>query len=257
MLDANSTMDSRVSIQSARSRYSEPTLARVDEEEELEGPCTPDDSQDFQTFKHSMMSSLTSGDAHLSMTLNAQGDNETSAKGGCCGFCKRRNQAPTFAQTLVVMRHSERKDQVDPTYKDSVEGKAWPHDTPLTQRGVKWARKVARELRGLHKQVNFIAIASSPYRRCMATAAQIAIEFGLPIVIDQELGEVWDKAMPSDKLPHRSPSQLEELAKELGIQVLNPPLPEGGYKLFGQPPKSWPESLEDRWRGEGLTNCMG
>lgn len=209
------------------------TLQRVDEDEELK---FAGESQDFESMKRAVSS-------RVSSVSNGM-DDTRGGSAAFCGMCRRRRKAPGFLQTLVVMRHSERRDFTDPTYKESDEGKQWPHDTPLTAKGVTWARKVGRELKVLHKKVDFAAIASSPYRRCMTTAAELAKEMDLPIIIDQELMEVWDETMPHDRFPHRSPLELMEMAKSLQIQVANPILPEGGYKLFGQPPKTWPESLE-------------
>jgi len=157
-----------------------------------------------------------------------------------------------FLQTIVILRHSERWDQMDPEgFKKSEEGQQWPFDTRLTEEGVKLARKVAEELATLHCQVQFTGCVTSPYRRCMQTAAEVAKRCNLPVMIDQELGEVWEEAMPQARPPHRSPKELQQMAADLGITVQNPLLPEGGYKLFGHPPQKWPETLE-----QGHKRCM-
>jgi len=132
---------------------------------------------------------------------------------------------------------------MDESYATSEEGLAWPHDTPLTDYGVHLAHEVACELEELHEQVRFVAVASSPYRRCMQTAAEIARKFSLPVLIDQELGEVRDSRMPEHTAAHRSPRELAEMAKELGIKVQNPIRRNGGFKLFGKQP-AWPETVE-------------
>lgn len=147
-----------------------------------------------------------------------------------------------FEQTIVILRHSERLDHVDPKYKETEEGKKWPFDTPLTANGVKLAREVAVELAKLHEKACFAMVASSPYRRCMETAAEVAKALKLPVIIDQEVGEVWDEAMPQERPPHRSATQLQEMAQTLGMRVTNPVLPEGGFKLFGKRPQEWPET---------------
>merc|ERR1712232_489353 len=116
----------------------------------------------------------------------------------------------------------ERRDQVDPTYKDCEEGRAWPFDTPLTDNGIKLAQKVAVELADLHARSKFAMVVSSPYRRCMQTAAQVTKQLSLPVVLDQEVGEVWEEAMPKERPPHRSPLELQAMAKELGMTVKNP-----------------------------------
>lgn len=162
---------------------------------------------------------------------------------GCGGSKAGAAGADDFVQTLVILRHSERRDQVDPTYLETDEHKAWPFDTPLTENGIKLAHDVADEL--AEKSAAFSMIVTSPYRRCMQTAAEVAKVLKLPVVIDQEIGEVWDKTMPKDGPPHRSPVEIQAMAKELGLNVKNPVLPEGGFKLFGKVPANYPEDLKD------------
>jgi broad specificity phosphatase PhoE len=145
----------------------------------------------------------------------------------------------------VILRHSERRDQVDTTYQETDEFKQWPFDTPLTEAGITLAKDVGQELYELHKRAKFSAVVSSPYRRCMQTAAEVVRVLDLPVILDQEVGEVWEEAMPSDRPPHRSPSELQAMAKELGMTIKNPLLPEGGYKLFGKVPQKWPETNKD------------
>jgi len=162
---------------------------------------------------------------------------------GTCWCCARRRKVPLIQQTVVILRHSERKDYVDPTYKTSEEGLAWPHDAPLTEKGIELAKEVAEEMALLHDQEPFAAIASSPYRRCLETAAEVAKALQLPVVIDQELGEVRDRAMPQETVAHRSPKELKNMARSLGIRLLNPVEEESGVKIFGKEPV-WPENLE-------------
>jgi len=157
----------------------------------------------------------------------------------CC--CLRRRRAQK--QVLVVLRHSERRDYVDASYKTSEEGIAWPHDAPLTEKGIKLAQEVAEEMAELHQRAEFVAVASSPYRRCLETAAEVAKRLQLPVVIDQEIGEVRDKSMPEGAVAHRSPSELPAMVRSLGLQIINP-VEEGQVKLFGKEP-GWPETLED------------
>jgi len=168
----------------------------------------------------------------------------TGSRGFCCGLFGRRGGSSTFKQNFVVLRHSERRDYVDPTYKTSEEGQAWPHDAPLTPEGVKLAKDVAEELAKLHEKAQFVTIACSPYRRCMETAAEVAARLRLPVVIDQEIGEVRDRTMPQDHIAHRSTVELNAMAKDLKLRLVNPILEDGGVKIFGKPPQ-WPETLED------------
>lgn len=172
-------------------------------------------------------------------------DTGAGKSAGCCGFLsgKKKSGAPTFDQTLVVLRHSERKDYVDKTYKTSEEGLKWPHDAPLTERGHELAAEVAKELLELHKTAKFVALAVSPYRRCVETAAAVAKLLNLPVIVDQELGEVWGREMPQEPNPFRLGAPLRELVESTGIKDANPTV-DGGIKLFGKPGK-WPETLDD------------
>lgn len=167
-----------------------------------------------------------------------------SSSGSKPWFCCLRRQPQAFKQTVIVLRHSERKDYVDPTYKTSEEGLAWPHDAPLTEAGIKLANEVAEEILRVHQKANFVTIACSPYRRCLETAAPVAKRLNLPVVIDQEIGEVRDRMMNEHHLAHRSPVELKDMAKALGIRLVNPLLQDGGVKVFGKTPV-WPETLDD------------
>lgn len=174
-------------------------------------------------------------------------ESTSSQSGGCCARLRGLfgiKAVKKFHQTLVVVRHSERRDRMDPNYHFTPEGKQWPHDTPITEAGVKLAASVAEEIAVLNEKAKFVAIACSPYRRCLETAAEVAKRLNLPVVIDQELGEVCDDTMPKEPCPFRSPVELREMAEDLGLRLMNPELEDGGVKLFGKPP-NWPESLDD------------
>jgi len=168
---------------------------------------------------------------------------DTCSKSRCCSCFSFRRAPPAFRQTLVLLRHSERQDYMEPTYHDSDEGKAWPHDCPITKNGITLARQVSKEIAEIHKEAPFSAIITSPYRRCLMTAREVAKKLKLPVMIDQEMGEVWDDKMPHDPTPWRSPLQLKELTKSMKLSVVNPLEDNGDIKCFGRKPK-WPESLE-------------
>lgn len=170
--------------------------------------------------------------------------NGGSPKAWCCLRRRGGGGADTFKQTFVVLRHSERKDYVDPTYKSSEEGLTWPHDAPLTEEGIKLAKQVADELYEVHQKANFFMIACSPYRRCLETAAEVARKLQLPVVIDQEIGEVRAREMPKECVAHRVKEEMQNLVKGLDMKIMNPATDEGHIKVFGKVP-TWPETLED------------
>merc|ERR1719158_1659817 len=111
-------------------------------------------------------------------------------------------------------------------------GKEYPFDGPLTKAGVQLASRVAQELQVLHSEVNFSAIACSPYLRCLETAAEVAKLLQLPVMLDQEMAEVWEAAMPSTHMPHRPPADLKVLTDDLGLRLANP-VENDVVKLFG------------------------
>mmetsp|Transcript_42579 Transcript_42579/g.109964 ORF Transcript_42579/g.109964 Transcript_42579/m.109964 type:complete len:344 (+) Transcript_42579:57-1088(+) len=164
-----------------------------------------------------------------------------AASRGCCGFLAGK-KPPAFRQTLVLLRHSIRKDREDPSWRGSQDGKDWPSDTPITPAGYNMAKSVAKELQELHNEANFTAVACSPYRRCIETASEVAKLLNLPMVLDQEMGEIWDDDIHQEPQPWRSNAELRPMCKELGINVLNPII-DGGFKLFGKKPK-FPETLD-------------
>jgi len=188
------------------------------------------------TSKVSKISKTTDFSQHLRVR-----EEPRPKKGNCCSFLCRKREPP-FEQTMVVLRHSERKDRVDPSWPTSQDSKDWPHDTPITQKGVELAKSVAEELVDVHSKANFVAIACSPYLRCIQTAAEVAKLLNLPVLIDQEMGEVRDRGFPKEARAHRSASQLKEITDALGIRVINC-VQDGGFKLFGREPQ-WGETLE-------------
>jgi len=145
---------------------------------------------------------------------------------------------------LAVVRHSERLDHIDPNgYRLTDGGKAFPFDSPLTEDGKELASDVAKELAQLHREAKFSAVICSPYLRCLQTAAPVAQLLGLPVLIDQEVGEVWSEDMPKRAPPHRPVEQLSELTTSLGLNIKNP-ISDGVVELFGERPV-WAESTRD------------
>mmetsp|Transcript_122707 Transcript_122707/g.261863 ORF Transcript_122707/g.261863 Transcript_122707/m.261863 type:complete len:366 (-) Transcript_122707:100-1197(-) len=175
---------------------------------------------------------------------------DDAGKASCCGFPFRRGasaaSAPKvngeFVQTIAIVRHSERLDHKT-DYRNTEEGKKRPFDTPITANGVRIAKQMARDLKKVHAKARFTAIAVSPYRRCLETANEVAKALKLPIVIDQELGEIYDQGNEEFPRPWRTGAELKAFTDNLGLKVLNPPDGEG-YKLFGMVPQ-YPEAFEE------------
>eukprot|EP01025_Chloroclados_australasicus_P013639 TRINITY_DN16414_c0_g1_i1.p1 TRINITY_DN16414_c0_g1~~TRINITY_DN16414_c0_g1_i1.p1 ORF type:complete len:325 (+),score=12.77 TRINITY_DN16414_c0_g1_i1:72-1046(+) len=70
------------------------------------------------------------------------------------------------SQTVVVMRHAERLDEIEPAWSDEA---LRPWDPPITQHGVQQARIITKNL---HKY-QFDTIVSSPFTRTIQTSCEV------------------------------------------------------------------------------------
>lgn len=100
--------------------------------------------------------------------------------------------------SVWIVRHGERIDSVDKSWKTTAER---PHDPPLTPLGIEQAAASGRALRGHRLDVIF----TSPFLRCVQTALAIAEALGPDaprIQVEPGLGEWlfnrWFKAQPVD-----------------------------------------------------------
>ena len=153
--------------------------------------------------------------------------------------------------SIWLVRHGERVDAVDKSWKKSA---ARPHDPPLTPLGLQQAAAMGRALRG-HR---LDAIYSSPFLRCMQTATAIAeaIGPGAPLIrVEPGLGEWlfnrWFSAQPMD-----AQMAIRELQRTHGDAMLDathvplwdtelrraPMQAEGGWQQPFQP-VPFPEAL--------------
>mmetsp|Transcript_67195 Transcript_67195/g.123750 ORF Transcript_67195/g.123750 Transcript_67195/m.123750 type:complete len:440 (-) Transcript_67195:133-1452(-) len=172
----------------------------------------------------------------------------------CLGCCKRPPPPETgqdfkpFYSTVAIVRHGERLDQMDPAaWFNSDMGRAYPFDCPLTANGRKMAREVAEELQ--NSGTNFALVVSSPYVRCVQTAAEMCQVLGLPMCIDAELSEIYGprthgkwKRPP----PKRSMQEISKLVTLAGTPLLESRffVRNDDEDFFGCEPE-WPETLED------------
>ncbi|KAI5430448.1 hypothetical protein KIW84_034869, partial [Lathyrus oleraceus] len=84
---------------------------------------------------------------------------------------KNHHQHPVMYQNVIVMRHSERLDNVEPLWISTA---TRPWDSPLTQPGRVLAFKTGQ---GIRKNLGFPIhrLFVSPFLRCVQTAAEIVI----------------------------------------------------------------------------------
>lgn len=98
-----------------------------------------------------------------------------------------------------VMRHGERADVADPNWDATTEER--PHDPSLTELGVRQAMATGRAMRDRNARVDVIY--TSPFLRCVQTAAAVAAELGdVPLRIEPGLSELahaeWFDSPPID-----------------------------------------------------------
>jgi broad specificity phosphatase PhoE len=100
----------------------------------------------------------------------------------------RRSARLATSGSLWVVRHGERADVADQDWWETAER---PHDPPLTERGLRQATAAGRALSG--QPIRYIY--SSPFRRCVQTACQIAeaLGGGLCVKIEPGLGELLNE----------------------------------------------------------------
>jgi broad specificity phosphatase PhoE len=115
-----------------------------------------------------------------------------------------------MAETIWIARHGSRQDFVDPEWHKSA---VRPYDPPLSAAGFRQAERVAERL----KNERISGVFSSPFLRCIQTAAIVAASLRLPVRIEQGLSE-WLN-------PEWFPSQPQVLKQEeilQNFQVVDP-----------------------------------
>jgi broad specificity phosphatase PhoE len=173
---------------------------------------------------------------------------EKPGKPGLLQACRDLGEVPDgiYRQHFAVVRHGHRKDQDKSSkWKESEEARLHPYDSPLTDVGIEAAKKVGESLNASADVAKWKLVISSPYIRCIQTAAEIARIVGVPMVLDVEFGEVFDDVyMPKSngKLQYRKPQELQEILQKDYPDVEFILAGDGNPRLFGQPPK-WPESF--------------
>lgn len=139
---------------------------------------------------------------------------------------------------ITVVRHGERLDAANPRVWHSFSAaKKYPCDPPLTTLGEMQAEQVAEEL----ADQGYTMVVSSPFVRCLCTAAKICQKLCAPLIIDAELGEVFGPCCFGD-WPEPGPArrQKEEAVAFVSsdVELIN------GGEFVGAAPV-WPETLQE------------
>ncbi|CAE8631297.1 unnamed protein product, partial [Polarella glacialis] len=119
-------------------------------------------------------------------------------------------------QIFGVIRHTARADEMGATWKgaswfQSEDFKRYPYDPPLSDEGLEEAGQVAERvsnfLGALPDSAKIHVVVSSPYLRCIQTAAAVCRRLGsssVRLIVDLGLGEVYGPEIFGDLEPERS-----------------------------------------------------
>lgn len=156
------------------------------------------------------------------------------------------------SQIFAVVRHAERADSVYAFYKggrwtQSEDFCRYPVDPPLSDTGLQAAAEdTAQVVRAFASDhcTQIPIIVTSPYLRCVQTAAEICRELGpkARILIDRGLGEVFGPSIMGEVQPVclvRPIDQIVQYCRELGVRCMS--------RAIGEWPV-WPEDLKSARR---------
>jgi broad specificity phosphatase PhoE len=147
-------------------------------------------------------------------------------------------------QRVALIRHGPRVDHMDKdAWFASEDGKAYPYDSPLTPQGFHEAALVGKKIPPV-----FDFVIASPYLRCIQTAAEIAKVLELPILVDTELGEVFDQGYMPEADGRKQIRSVEYLSDYFrssypDVATIGENGQKGGVHIFGKHPE-WPEDFE-------------
>ncbi|GMR51414.1 hypothetical protein PMAYCL1PPCAC_21609, partial [Pristionchus mayeri] len=126
---------------------------------------------------------------------------------------------------IYTVRHGERADNVDKSWKATrkEKGEAWD-DPPLTARGLQQASETGTRLSSL----SITAVFSSPFTRTIQTATQILNQFTSlpPLYIEPGLAESLNSCMDPPGIP--SQEQMNKLSPYINwsyVPIFDLPLP--------------------------------
>jgi len=117
-----------------------------------------------------------------------------------------------------IVRHGERIDVVEP---DWLQTTSRPHDPPLTEHGGQQAAATGAHLQQLGDRVDYVY--TSPFLRCVQTAALIAKSIGVPLRVEPGLCEWlngdWYEANDNPMDAGMRTSKLKHVADGLGVRI--------------------------------------
>ncbi|MFB3904418.1 MAG: histidine phosphatase family protein [Acidobacteriota bacterium] len=133
-----------------------------------------------------------------------------------------------MADVIWLTRHGSRQDFVDPEWHKTAERR---HDPPLSAKGLAQAGQLADRL----EREGITAIFSSPFLRCLQTAASVAARVGLPIHVEPGFSEWlnpdWFPSSPKILTLEALIQEFPAVAADYSPQV-RPAYPEDGETVL-------------------------
>eukprot|EP00438_Fugacium_kawagutii_P028985 Skav211307 [mRNA] locus=scaffold3605:28198:30375:+ [translate_table: standard] len=131
-------------------------------------------------------------------------------------------------QFLGVCRHAERADDLGALVEGLPwclleDSKHWPYDPPLSDAGLRSARELGLKFRKmLHElDADLHVVITSPFLRCVQTAAMICQHFGrgTKLLIDNSLVEIYGPCIMGDEEPQQP--DVREVSLQSPIEQLD------------------------------------
>eukprot|EP00747_Dinoflagellata_sp_TGD_P159638 gnl/TRDRNA2_/TRDRNA2_177908_c1_seq2.p1 gnl/TRDRNA2_/TRDRNA2_177908_c1~~gnl/TRDRNA2_/TRDRNA2_177908_c1_seq2.p1 ORF type:complete len:317 (+),score=39.83 gnl/TRDRNA2_/TRDRNA2_177908_c1_seq2:55-1005(+) len=145
------------------------------------------------------------------------------------------------AHLFAVVRHTMRADATV-EWAESEDARLWPLDVPLSDAGKMEAGDLGDKLRDFADDSNtsFHVVVTSPYFRCVQTAAEICKRLGSDsrMIVDRNLGEVFGPKVMGTRQPlgYLRPQHMRlKYCAENGVECQS--------RHIGQHPK-WPEDVK-------------
>eukprot|EP01063_Lacrimia_lanifica_P023435 TRINITY_DN3095_c0_g2_i2.p1 TRINITY_DN3095_c0_g2~~TRINITY_DN3095_c0_g2_i2.p1 ORF type:complete len:733 (+),score=195.67 TRINITY_DN3095_c0_g2_i2:86-2284(+) len=132
-------------------------------------------------------------------------------------------RVPKDPQFVYTVRHGHRIDDAEPSWTSDR-----PYDPPLTDEGHAAAVVVGSEFAALPAEERPSYVITSPFTRCVETAAGIASALGLREVhVHQQLGEIYNpQVLKCDLQPQLDPPTTVNGVQVTALDSAAPPYPE-------------------------------
>ena len=139
-------------------------------------PSSPKKQKESKLSFLRISSSMSSSNPHgHAADINSHPLSSTPCSPSADEASPETQEIPFTTSCLIVMRHGQRVDEVDDGWEAST---SRPWDPPLTPHGRDQSRKAGLRLQGKRGGRSML-IYSSPFKRCLQTAAEVALQNGI------------------------------------------------------------------------------